>query len=144
MSIQPSCHPLLMLIFSSRSHNNWWRFSWYEGGSFNTKSKRSCQLADLPGQGRQSASLCGRLLCGGGQVSAMWRTCLMLDPITGVFTTTSVTLREGRYDHLCWDVEGENGPTLLMGGLNSETSTELVSSDGSSSSASFTLKYATE
>ena len=34
MSIQPSCHPLLMLIFSSRSHNNWWRFSWYEGGSF--------------------------------------------------------------------------------------------------------------
>ena len=63
----------------------------------------------------------------------------MLNNITGDFTPTSVTLREGREDHLCWDVEGRNGPILLMGGTGSERSTELVSSDGSSSSNSFIL-----
>ena len=68
----------------------------------------------------------------------------MLDPLTGAFTTTSVSLVEKRKNHLCWDVEGENGPTLLMGGAYSQQSTELVSSDGLSSSASFTLKYKTE
>ena len=42
------------------------------------------------------------------------------------------------------DVEGETGPTLLMGGWPSNRTTELVSQDGSSSSANFTLKYDTE
>ena len=43
--------------------------------------------------------------------------------------------------HLCW--EGEDGDVLLMGGRYSETTTELVSADGSTSSDSFTLEYNT-
>ena len=105
---------------------------------FNIETKKSCALPDLPGDVRFGHSLCSRLLCGGYDSSTL-RSCLMLDPRTGNFTPTSVRLREERWDHLCWDVEGENGPTLLMGGYYSERSTELVSSDGSYSSASFTL-----
>jgi len=67
----------------------------------------------------------------------------MLNPLTGHFTPASVRLREGRIGHLCWDVEGENGPTLLMGGGLSLSSTELVSPDGLTSSANFTLTYGT-
>ena len=69
-----------------------------------------------------------------------------MNPLTGIFTPTSVRLKEERADHLCWDVEGENGPTLLMGGYgyDSKRSTELVSSDGLSTSASFALTYNTE
>ena len=71
----------------------------------------------------------------------------MLNPLTGVFTPTSVTLRMDRWNHMCWDVEGETGPTLLMGGWFYgfyASSTELVSRDGSSSSVSFNLTYDTE
>ena len=110
---------------------------------FNLHTKKICQLPNLPGSDRFYHSQCGNLLCGG--VYSL-RSCLMLNPLTGDFTPTSVTLREGRHGHLCWDVEGENGPTLLMGGIiysGSECSTELVSSDGSSSSADFTLEYKT-
>merc|ERR1712038_287663 len=115
---------------------------------FNLHTNKTCQLPDLPGPGRSSHSLCGHLLCGGisstnNEDSSTLQSCLMLNPLTGDFTPTSVTLREKRYNHLCWDVEGENGPILLMGGSYSRSSTELVSSDGSSSSASFTLTYDT-
>ena len=114
---------------------------------FNVKTMKSCPLDDLPGGvtgGRRGGqSLCSGLLCGGYD-SSTEQSCLMLDPLTGAFTTTSVSLREKRKNHLCWDVEGENGPTLLMGGAYSQQSTELVSSDGFSSSAGFTLKYKTE
>ena len=109
---------------------------------FNIKTKKSCALADLPGGKRWHHSLCGHLLCGGGYDSSTLRSCLMLDPRTGNFSPTSVRMREERSSHLCWDVEGEGGPTLLMGGRYSGFSTELVTLDGSS--ASFTLTYNTE
>ena len=110
---------------------------------FNIKTKKTCQLPDLPGDARYIHSQCGNLLCGG--YDSVSRSCLMLDPLTGKFTPTSVTLREERVSHLCWDAEGENGPTLLMGGISRDLrrSTELVTSDGSSSTASFTLTYDT-
>lgn len=107
---------------------------------FNSKKNKICRLPDLPGVGRWGHSQCGHLLCGGVDYSTQ---CLVLNPLTGNFTPTSVRLREKRLYHLCWDVEGENGPNLLMGGDYSGRSTELVSSDGSSSSANFTLKYDT-
>ena len=110
---------------------------------FNIKTKKTCHLPDLPGDARDTHSQCGNLLCGGGDDSVS-RSCLMLDPLTGKFTPTSVTLREERVSHLCWDAEGENGPTLLMGGYDLKRSTELVSSDGSSSSSSFSLTYAAQ
>ena len=113
---------------------------------FNLRTKKSCLLADLPGDVRYKHSLCGRLLCGGhgDYFTSAERSCLMFNPLTGNFTSTSVRLGEERVDHLCWDVEGENGPTFLMGGRFSPRSTELVSSDGSTSSANFNLKYDTE
>ena len=109
---------------------------------FNIKTKKTCQLPDLPGDARDIHSQCGNLLCGG--YDSVSRSCLMLDPLTGKFTPTSVTLREERSFHLCWNLEGENGSTLLMGGSVSTRSTELVSSDGSSSSSSFSLTYAAQ
>ena len=60
-----------------------------------------------------------------------------MNPLTGDFSPTSVKLREERDNHLCWDVEGENGPVLLMGGYYSHY-TEMVSSDGLTSSAGLT------
>ena len=109
---------------------------------FNLHSKRSCQLLDLPGGVRASRhSLCDRMLCGGRYST---RSCLMLNPLTGDFTSSSVRLLEKRQGHLCWDVDGEAGPTLIMGGKHSPRSTELVRSDGLASSASFNLKYDTK
>ena len=110
--------------------------------AFNVHTKNSCHLADLPDV-TYSHSLCGRLLCGGRADSSFRPSCLMLNPLTGDFTPTSVRLQRGRYEHLCWDVEGENGPTLIIGGYNGPRSSEFVSSDSSSSSISFTLTYDT-
>ena len=111
---------------------------------FNPHTKKTCRLPDLPGGARLSHSQCGHLLCGGGHSSSTEQSCLMLNPLTGDFTPTSVTLVERRAYHLCWEVEGEGGPTLLIGGGSSPRSTELVNSEGSSSSASFTLQYDTQ
>ena len=107
---------------------------------FNPHTNNSCRLHDLPGEGRFYHSLCRDLLCGGGSSSSTRRSCLKLNS-QGVFTNTSVSLEEDRYYHQCWDVEGEG--VLLIGGNNSHRSTELVSPDGSSSTANFTLPYDT-
>ena len=103
---------------------------------FNPHTNSSCNLTDLPGEGRYGHTLCRDLLCGGWGLTT--RSCLKLNPLTGVFTTTSVRLVEQRAYHLCWDVEGEG--VLLLGGSGSRRTTELVSPDGSSSTASFTLQ----
>ena len=107
---------------------------------FNPYTNRSCNLTDLPGEGRHYHSLCRDLLCGGGG-SPTRRSCLKLDPQNGVFTPTSVRLVKERARQQCWDVEGEG--VLLIGGYDSPRSTELVSPDGSSSTANFTLPYDT-
>ena len=104
---------------------------------FNPHTKHSCNLTDLPGERRYQHSLCGDLLCGGDSSSSTRRSCLKLDPQTGVFTYTLVSLVADRTYHQCWDVEGEG--VLLIGGNYSPRSTELVSPDGSSSTASFNL-----
>ena len=108
---------------------------------YNPHSGSHCKLPDLPDK-RFIHSHCGHLLCGGWySSSSTWQTCLLFNPTTGQFTTTSVTLRQKREDHLCWG--GEDGDVLLMGGYYSRTTTEIVSADGSTSSDSFTLKYNT-
>ena len=109
---------------------------------FNPHTKHSCSLTHLPGHEIFLHSQCGRMICGGISFSNQ-QSCLKLNPLTGAFTPTYGKLVEKRYNHLCWDVEGEGGPTLLIGGQFSPRSTELVSSDGLSSSASFTLQYDT-
>ena len=109
---------------------------------YNPHSGSHCRLDDLPDDERWEHSYCGHLLCGGGDTSSTEQSCLLFNPTTGQFTTTSVTLRQKRSGHLCWG--GEEGDVLLMGGEDSGTTTELVSADGSTSSDSFTLKYDTE
>ena len=109
---------------------------------FNPHTNHSCSLPDLPGEARYDHSQCGGMICGGGDFNtSTYQSCLKLNPLTGAFTPTSVRLVENRGGHLCWDVEGEGGPTLLIGGTDSPRSTELVNSDGLSSSASFNLQY---
>ena len=109
---------------------------------FNPRTRHSCRLDDLPGEVRHRHTLCGQMICGGGRSSTR-RSCLKLNPLTGAFTPTSVRLVEERSAHLCWAVEGEGGPTLLIGGDYSRRSTELLSSDGLSSSATSPLQYDT-
>ena len=108
---------------------------------FNPHTNNSCNLTDLPGERRYGHSLCRDLLCGGW--GSTTRSCLKLNPLTGVFTSTSVSLVEKRANNLCWDFEGVEGQTLLIGGTYSGRSTELVSPDGLSSSANFSLQYYT-
>ena len=122
---------------------------------FNPQTRHSCSLNDLPPQTgcgfrctqeRYGHTHCGQMLCGGGRASSTVRSCLKLNPLTGDFNYTSDSVRllvEERHNHLCWAVEGEGGPTLLMGGRSSPNTTELLSSDGSSSSSSFPLQYNT-
>ena len=57
----------------------------------------------------------------------------------GNFTSLPVRLLEKRHSHLCWGLP--SGEVLLLGGRESPTTTEKVSSDGSSSSADLTLPY---
>ena len=59
----------------------------------------------------------------------------------GAFTKLPVSLVEQRYIHLCWSLP--SGEVLLLGGYGSPTTTERVSTDGSSSSVNFTLPYDT-
>ena len=107
---------------------------------FNPHTHHSCLLPDLP-DNRSSHTHCGRpgLLCGG--YDRVERSCIKLDPLTGSWSDTSVSLAEERRFHLCW--AGEGDAILLIGGWASPRSTELVSPDGVSSSASFTLPYNT-
>ena len=110
---------------------------------FNPQTRHSCRLVDLPpGKGRYQHSLCSNLLCGGftSVFSGEERSCLKLNPRTGVFSPTSIRLVKRRTIHVCWEVEGKGGPALLLGGFHSPNSTELVGSDGLTSSKSFSLE----
>ena len=68
-----------------------------------------------------------------------YRSCVKFEA-NGTFTPLPVSLVEERQQHLCWGLP--SGEVLLLGG-GSLTTTERVSTDGSSSSADFTLPYDT-
>ena len=68
-----------------------------------------------------------------------YRSCVKFGG-NGTFTPLPVSLVEERQQHLCWSLP--SGEVLLLGG-GSLTTTERVSTDGSSSSADFTLPYDT-
>ena len=101
---------------------------------FNPRSGRSCKIGDLP-VATSSLSLCGNLACGG--LSSL-NSCSRFDGV-GTFTPLSVTLREQRRDHLCWQLQ--SGEVLLLGGWYSGSTTERLAADGSSSTADFDLPY---
>ena len=63
---------------------------------------------------------------------------LVLDwKIQTFFSTLMTSVR-----HMCWELEG--GDVLLLGGFLAPLHTELVTSDGQSSSEGFPLQYSTE
>ena len=61
---------------------------------YNPLTNKTCQLPDLPDV-RMYHSLCGGLLCGGGDDKDVYskRSCLLLDPRTGRFDCTLVNSR---------------------------------------------------
>ena len=103
---------------------------------FNPESGRSCKIGDIP-VATDSLSFCGNLACGGRQSA---RSCSRFDG-AGTFTALSVTLREQRADHLCWQLQ--SGSVLLLGGGKSRSTTERLrtSWNGTSSTAGFRLPY---
>ena len=99
---------------------------------FNPKTGRSCKIGDLP-VATYDLSLCGNLACGGHDSEY---NCSRFDG-AGTFTALSVTLREKRAWHHCWQLQ--TGEVLLLGGYDSTT--ERLSADGSSSTPDFDLPY---
>ena len=69
-----------------------------------------------------------------------FRSCVKFED-NGTFTPLSVSLVVERVGHLCWGLP--SGEVLLLGGSGSPATAERVSTDGSSSSADFTLPYDT-
>ena len=74
----------------------------------------------------------GLLACGG-------TTCEQFSPATGTWALTGHTLQEERQGHVSWSVEEG---TLLMGGVNSGTTSEIVKHDGTTE-RTFELQYDT-
>ena len=101
---------------------------------FNPKTGRSCKIGDIP-VATDGLSFCGNLACGGRQSA---RSCSRFDGV-GTFTALSVTLKEERFYHLCWQLPSRE--VLLIGGTRSSSTTERLASDGSSSSPDFALPY---
>ena len=100
---------------------------------------------------RKFHTLCGGLLCGGGDYCSSHcrvygygheaKKCQKWTPYK--FENTSVTLKNVRNNHLCWEID--NG-VLLLGGdeaneAKSSKTTELVVGDGSSSVSRFDLIF---
>ena len=101
--------------------------------AYNPHIQKVCKLANLP-DGRYGHTLCGGLLCGGGQGTE--RSCLKFG--SSGFVKTTVSLKQKRDRHLCWNVPKG---ILLLGGKSSPSTTELVLRDGSASVMEFGLTH---
>jgi len=99
------------------------------------KSFDSTPVVGNIAESRSGASFCNNVLCGGAPAD---RSCEKFDGISA-FNAMSVSLVERRDSHLCWGLQG--GEVLLLGGRNSQTTTELISADGTSSKADFDLPF---
>merc|ERR550539_1504331 len=116
---------------------------------YNPSSGNSCPLQDLQVK-RKDHSSCAGLVCGGrgkrGSLSV--QSCEKFNG-TSVSPLPSLTLRQKRQWHLCWTLPGPGDNILLLGGLSSPTTTEIVSGSSSfltyflPSSDSFNLPYNT-
>ena len=109
--------------------------------TFNPETGVACIVGRLP-EVRAAHTLCNNLLCGGnGNPAPSTRgQCLLFDGLSS-FTSLPVTLVKEREMHMCWSLP--SGDVMLIGGALSKTTTEIVSKDGSSSTASFDLPYNT-
>ena len=100
----------------------------------------SCPIKDLQRE-RSLHTSCSGLVCGGGNSPSARETCERING-TDTFPLPSLTLRQERYNHLCWSLPGDN-KILLLGGSSSPTTTEIVSAS-SSHTYSFDLPYETK
>ena len=99
----------------------------------------SCELPGLV-MGRFYHTQDNLLLCGGWNGDNYFYTsCERFIPANGTWIRTNHILQEGRFDHVSWTVEEG---TMLMGGANSGTTSEIVKIDGTTE-RSFDLKYDT-
>ena len=97
----------------------------------------SCELPGLVVR-RYDHTLDVLLACGGLDSDAGY-SCEEFSPATGTWALTNHTLQEDRFDHVSWTVEEG---TMLMGGANSGTTSEIVKIDGTTERG-FDLKYDT-
>merc|ERR1711988_1805783 len=70
-------------------------------------------------------------------------SCLKMNS-TGSFSPDPVRLLQSREYHLCWSLPGEGGEVMLLGGDDSEQTTEVISSNFKSTKPSWDLKYKTD
>ena len=99
--------------------------------AYNPHTKKICKLPDLL-YAVNGHSHCGGLICSD-------KSCLKLGPMS--FVKATVSLKQSRRYHLCWNVpEG----VLLLGGADSQSTTELVLRDGSASVSEFKLTHPAE
>ena len=77
----------------------------------------------------------GALLCGGNSGSDTYKTCIQL---SGGSWIVSHNLLYSRYRHTSW--VRPDGSLLLIGGVDSSTTSEVLNSEGGST-RSFDLKY---
>ena len=105
----------------------------------------SCPFQDM-NRIRSDHTACSGLLCGGGLLQSTFEKCEKING-THIIPLPSLTLRQHRRQHLCWNLPGEDN-ILLLGGYawpqrDADKTTEIVSGSGSSVSYSFDLPYAT-
>ena len=112
--------------------------------AYNPYISKICKLPNIP-ETRAGHTDCGGLVCGGfdstsnthrNRNSLVHKSCLKFGP--SGFVKATVSLRQKRLYHLCWNVsEG----VLLLGGEDSPSTTELVLHDGSASVSKFDLTH---
>ena len=107
--------------------------------AYNPYISKICKLPNLP-ETRAGHTDCGGLVCGGYDSTSNThrnrKSCLKFGP--SGFVKATVSLRQKRLYHLCWNVsEG----VLLLGGEDSSSTTELVLHDGSASVSKFDLTH---
>ena len=106
---------------------------------FNPVTRRTCSVGNLK-QARSGHTMCNNIVCGGYNRETE-KSCEKFDGISS-FTSLPVRLVKDRNNHLCWGLK--SGDVLLLGGYHSQTTTERVSADGSSSKLAFKLPYKIE
>ena len=107
---------------------------------FNPTTGSSCDYGE-ESNGRQGHTMCNNMVCGGERWGAPRATTCRKHNGDSSFPLLPLTTVEERSWHLCWGLQ--SGEVLLLGGGRDQTqdTTELISADGSSSSASFNLDY---
>ena len=101
-------------------------------------SDSPCILPDLPNS-FASHTQDGSLVCGGDNYA--YRSCLRWNADTGAWDLVTESLTENRRDHISWTpVDGS--VTYLMGGEDSEKTSEAIDQDNSVTS-SFPLQHKT-